>query len=129
MNINTTNQQQHTENVVKFLLKLRNNTMQNLKNALKKLAERTNGNKDQLLLRLAQKLATEDGRLMVKQFFKPEIYHELYEVDVYSNGNKNNSVYQYYRNMIPASMQYPTADSSSNKPNANDLMNSDATPK
>jgi hypothetical protein len=36
--------------------------MQNLKNALRKLAEKTQGNKDQLLLRLAQKLATEDGR-------------------------------------------------------------------
>lgn len=101
------NAQQHTDNVVKFLLKLRNNTMQNLKNALKKLQERAQGNKDQLLLRLAQKLATEEGRLQVKQYFKPEIYHELYEVDVYSNGNKNNSVYQYYRNMIPQNMTIP----------------------
>lgn len=82
--------------------------MQNLKNALRKLAEKTQGNKDQLLLRLAQKLATEDGRQMVKQFFKPDIYHELYEVDVYSNGNKNNSVYQYYRNMIPNNIPYPS---------------------
>ena len=40
------NAQQHTDNVVKFLLKLRNNTMQNLKNALKKLQERAHGNKD-----------------------------------------------------------------------------------
>jgi hypothetical protein len=45
---------------------------------------------------------------MVKQFFKPDIYHELYEVDVYSNGNKNNSVYQYYRNMIPNNIPYPS---------------------
>lgn len=46
MNLQAQNQQQHTENVVKFLLKLRNNTMQNLKNALRKLAEKTQGNKD-----------------------------------------------------------------------------------
>ena len=46
MDVSTTNPQQHTENVVKFLLKLRNNTMQNLKNALRKLSEKTQGNKD-----------------------------------------------------------------------------------
>ena len=28
---------------------------------------------------------------------------------MYSNGNKNNSVYQYYRNMIPQNMQYPSS--------------------
>lgn len=62
--------------------------------------------------------------MQVKQYFKPEIYHELYEVDVYSNGNKNNSVYQYYRNMIPSTMQYPSnsvpAQPQTYKPN--DLM-------
>ena len=68
---------------------------------------------------------------MVKQFFKPDIYHELYEVDVYSNGNKNNSVYQYYRNMIPNNIPYPSnaggtaAPGGSHNDNfkANDLMN------
>ena len=69
---------------------------------------------------------------MVKQFFKPDIYHELYEVDVYSNGNKNNSVYQYYRNMIPNNMPYPSNAGGTAAPGgshndsfkANDLMNS-----
>lgn len=65
---------------------------------------------------------------MVKQFFKPDIYHELYEVDVYSNGNKNNSVYQYYRNMIPNNLQYPPGGTAApgqhnDKFQANDLMN------
>ena len=82
--------------------------MQNLKNALRKLNERCNGNKDQLLLRLAQKLATEDGKNMVRRLFKYEIYNDLYNVDVYTNGNKNNSVYQYYRNMIPQGMTVPS---------------------
>ena len=73
---------------------------------------------------------------MVKQFFKPDIYHELYEVDVYSNGNKNNSVYQYYRNMIPQNMPYPSAAGGTAAPGgqhqgndqfkANELMNSGA---
>jgi hypothetical protein len=48
--------------VIKFLLKLRNNNLNNLKNALRKLGEKTNGNKDQLLLRLAHKLATPEGK-------------------------------------------------------------------
>lgn len=67
---------------------------------------------------------------MVKQFFKPEIYHELYEVDVYSNGNKNNSVYQYYRNMIPANMQYPqpTPTPPEQPLRPNDLMQPQVTP-
>ena len=59
------------------------------------------GTKDQILLRLAQKLATEDGRQLVKKFFKQELYHELYEIDLHRNGNFNNSIYQYYKNMIP----------------------------
>lgn len=63
---------------------------------------------------------------MVKQYFKPEIFHELYEVDVYSNGNKNNSVYQYYRNMIPQTMAMPGSmpGQSPGQLKPNDLMQS-----
>ncbi len=39
-------QQTFSEEVIKFLLKLKNNNIQNLKNALRKLGERTQGNKD-----------------------------------------------------------------------------------
>lgn len=35
-----------SEEVIKFLLKLKNNNIQNLKNALRKLGERTQGNKE-----------------------------------------------------------------------------------
>jgi len=70
MDVSIKNKDQYIENVLKFLLKLRNNTLSNLKNALKKLSEKQNGTKDQILLRLASKLATETGRLLVKQFFK-----------------------------------------------------------
>jgi hypothetical protein len=70
MDVSIKNKDQYIENVLKFLLKLRNNTLSNLKNALKKLSEKQNGSKDQILLRLASKLATETGRLLVKQFFK-----------------------------------------------------------
>ena len=70
------------EAVVKFLLKLRNNNLNNLKNALRKVGERTHGKKDELLLRLANKLATEEGRSLVQANFKPEIYTDLYEVDI-----------------------------------------------
>jgi len=55
-----------TDAVVKFLLKLRNNNINNLKNALRKLGERTQGKKDELLLRLANKLSTDEGRALVK---------------------------------------------------------------
>ena len=75
--------QASTDAVVKFLLKLRNNNINNLKNALRKLGERTQGKKDELLLRLANKLATDEGRALVKQNFKPEIYKDLYEVEMY----------------------------------------------
>lgn len=57
---------QNSEEVIKFLLKLRNNNIQNLKNALKKLGERTMGNKDELLIRLATKLATPEGKERVR---------------------------------------------------------------
>ena len=60
----------NTDAVVKFLLKLRNNNINNLKNALRKLGERTQGKKDELLLRLANKLATPEGKALVKQSFK-----------------------------------------------------------
>lgn len=56
---------QKQDAVVKFLLKLRNNNLNNLKNALRKVGERTHGKKDELLLRLANKLATEEGRQLV----------------------------------------------------------------
>ena len=56
----------NTDAVVKFLLKLRNNNINNLKNALRKLGERTQGKKDELLLRLANKLATPEGKALVK---------------------------------------------------------------
>ena len=68
--------------MVKFLLKLRNNNLNNLKNALRKLGEKTQGKKDELLLRLANKLATPEGKAMVKNSFKPEIYKDLYEVEI-----------------------------------------------
>ena len=58
--------QASTDAVVKFLLKLRNNNINNLKNALRKLGERTQGKKDELLLRLSNKLATDEGRALVK---------------------------------------------------------------
>jgi mRNA-degrading endonuclease RelE of RelBE toxin-antitoxin system len=57
------NQSTISEDVIKFLLKLKNNNIQNLKNALRKLNERTQGNKDQLLVRLANKLARPESRL------------------------------------------------------------------
>lgn len=63
--------QASTDTVVKFLLKLRNNNLNNLKNALRKLGEKTQGKKDELLLRLANKLATPEGKQMVKSSFKP----------------------------------------------------------
>lgn len=73
------------DEVIKFLLKLKNNNLQNLKNALRKLGERTQGNKDQLLLRLANKLATPEGKAMVRAQFKPEIYRQLYEVEFHGS--------------------------------------------
>jgi hypothetical protein len=36
--------------------------LNNLKNALRKVGERTHGKKDELLMRLANKLATEEGK-------------------------------------------------------------------
>ena len=73
------------DSVVKFLLKLRNNNLNNLKNALRKVGERTHGKKDELLLRLANKLATEEGKALVKANFKPEIFKDLYEVEIYGD--------------------------------------------
>jgi thermostable 8-oxoguanine DNA glycosylase len=70
------------DSVVKFLLKLRNNNLNNLKNALRKVGERTHGKKDELLLRLANKLATPEGKALVKANFKPEIFKDLYEVEI-----------------------------------------------
>jgi len=95
--------QASTDAVVKFLLKLRNNNLNNLKNALRKLGERTQGKKDELLLRLANKLATPEGKSLVKANFKPEIYKDLYEVEIYgdANQNKQNNAYGYYRGMVP----------------------------
>ena len=55
-----------SDEVIVFLLKLKNNNTQNLKNALKKIGEKTNGNKDQLLMRLAQKLATHEGKELAR---------------------------------------------------------------
>ena len=71
--------------VVKFLLKLKNNNIQNLKSALRKLGERTQGNKEQLLIRLAHKLATPEGKMLVRANFKPEIFRQLYEVEIQGN--------------------------------------------
>jgi len=79
--------QTFSEDVIKFLLKLKNNNIQNLKNALRKLGERTQGNKDQLLIRLANKLAKPEGKQMVRSNFKPEIYRQLYEVEIAQGGN------------------------------------------
>ena len=103
-----TNQQQ--ESVVKFLLKLRNNNINNLKNALRKLGERTHGKKDELLLRLANKLATPEGKDLVRANFKPEIYKDLYEVEIYNDSatNSANPIYQHYRGMLPDMPQTPT---------------------
>jgi hypothetical protein len=99
--------QASTDAVVKFLLKLRNNNINNLKNALRKLGERTLGKKDELLLRLANKLATDEGKALVRQNFKPEIYKDLYEVEMYNNEARNiaNPVYNYYKDMVPGGMQ------------------------
>ena len=94
----------NTDTVVKFLLKLRNNNLNNLKNALRKLGEKTQGKKDELLLRLANKLATPEGKAMVKQSFKPEIYKDLYEVEIqddHTSNNGSNPVYNFYKNMVP----------------------------
>ena len=91
--------------MVKFLLKLRNNNLNNLKNALRKLGEKTQGKKDELLLRLANKLATPEGKAMVKNSFKPEIYKDLYEVEIQDDqaatNNGSNPVYNFYKNMLP----------------------------
>lgn len=88
-----------TDAVVKFLLKLRNNNLNNLKNALRKIGERTQGKKDELLLRLATKLATPEGQALVRRNFKPEIYKDLYEVEIYGDqvANYGNHMVQYYR--------------------------------
>ena len=76
-----------------------------MKNALRKLGERTQGKKDELLLRLANKLATPEGKALVKQTFKPETYKDLYEVEIANEGaipqNGSNPMYNYYRNMLP----------------------------
>jgi hypothetical protein len=100
---------QSQDSVVKFLLKLRNNNINNLKNALRKLNERTHGKKDELLLRLANKLATPEGKDLVRANFKPEIYKDLYEVEVYTDPatNQANPIYQHYRGMIPELNQQP----------------------
>lgn len=82
---NKANASQISDDVIKFLLKLKNNNIQNLKNALRKLGERTFGNKEQLLVRLANKLATAEGKAMVRANFKPEIYRQLYEVEISGN--------------------------------------------
>jgi hypothetical protein len=63
-----------SDDVIKFILKLKSNNIQNLKNALRKLGERTFGNKEQLLIRLANKLATPEGKHIVRTTFKPDIY-------------------------------------------------------
>ncbi|CDW81262.1 miz zinc finger family protein [Stylonychia lemnae] len=76
------------QELMKFLLKLKNNNIQNLKNALRKLGERTQGNKEHLLVRLAKKLATPEGRQMVKQNFRQEVYKQLYEVEIQGNFQK-----------------------------------------
>jgi thermostable 8-oxoguanine DNA glycosylase len=97
-------QNSQQDSVVKFLLKLRNNNLNNLKNALRKVGERTHGKKDELLLRLANKLATPEGKDLVKANFKPEIYKDLYEVEIMGDSAANvaNPIYQHYRGMIPA---------------------------
>ena len=61
------------------------NNIQNLKSALRKLGERTQGNKEQLLIRLAHKLATPEGKMLVRANFKPEIFRQLYEVEIQGN--------------------------------------------
>jgi hypothetical protein len=92
------------DSVVKFLLKLRNNNLNNLKNALRKVGERTHGKKDELLMRLANKLATEEGKALVKANFKPEIYKDLYEVEIYGDpaANSTNPIYQHYKGLLPS---------------------------
>ena len=91
------------DSVVKFLLKLRNNNINNLKNALRKVGERAHGKKDELLLRLANKLATQEGKELVRANFKPEIFKDLYEVEIFGDTAANNtsSIYQHYRGLIP----------------------------
>lgn len=84
--------------------------MNNLKNALRKVGERTHGKKDELLLRLANKLATPEGKGLVKANFKPEIFKDLYEVEIYGDqiANSANPIYQHYRGLIPPEQGQPT---------------------
>lgn len=58
---------------------------------MRKVGERTHGKKDDLLLRLANKLATSEGKELVKANFKPEIYKDLYEVELYGDTATNNA--------------------------------------
>ncbi len=93
------------------MLKLRNNNLNNLKNALRKVGERTHGKKDELLLRLANKLATSEGKELVRANFKPEIYKDLYEVEICGDSatNSSNPVYQHYRGLIPETSHQPNS--------------------
>jgi len=83
--------------------------LNNLKNALRKVGERTHGKKDELLLRLANKLATPEGKELVKANFKPEIFKDLYEVEIYGDTATNhaNPIYQHYRGLIPPEYNQP----------------------
>jgi len=78
------------------MLKIRNNSSANLKSTLKVLQEKQNGSKEGLLLRLAKKLATEAGQNMARKAFKPEIYHEIYDIDLFSSFDRTNEVYNFY---------------------------------
>ena len=63
-----------SDDVIKFIFMLKSNQIQNLKNALRKLGESTLGNKEELLIRLANKLATPEAKHIVRTTFKPDIY-------------------------------------------------------
>ena len=68
-----------------------------------KVVRRSNGKKDDLLVRLAKKLSTEEGKQQVKLTLKPEIFTDLYETPLKGDiaNNSTNPVYQHYLGLIP----------------------------
>jgi hypothetical protein len=71
-----------------FRLKLRNNTHNSLKNALRKFDLRVTGTKDDCLDRLSTFLSTAEGRTQAYKLLPPDIFNDLYETDLTPLGEK-----------------------------------------
>jgi len=42
---------------------------------------------------------------MARRIFKPEIYREIYEVDLFENFDRTNEVYLFYRGLVPDNLK------------------------